>query len=82
MIEAIAGMPDGTIGFRVWGKVTAADYDDVLIPALREAIDGLGHQSQALQVPEQVASEDARRERRLPGPGPGPRSRRSPSAIW
>ena len=42
MIEAIAGMPDGRIGFRVWGKVTAADYDDVLIPALREAMEERG----------------------------------------
>ena len=42
MIEAIAGMPDGTIGFRVWGKVTAADYDDVLIPALRKTVDEHG----------------------------------------
>lgn len=42
MIEAIAGMPDGTIGFRVWGRVTAADYDDVLIRALREAVDEHG----------------------------------------
>ena len=42
MIEAIAGMPDGTIGLRVWGKVTAADYDDVLMPALRQAVDAHG----------------------------------------
>jgi hypothetical protein len=42
MIESIAGMPDGTIGVRVWGKVTAADYDDVLIPALQAVIDDRG----------------------------------------
>jgi hypothetical protein len=37
MIEAIADMPPGTVGLRVWGEVTAADYNDVLIPAVRKA---------------------------------------------
>jgi SpoIIAA-like len=37
LIEAIADMPDGTIGFRVTGELTDADYADTLAPALRRA---------------------------------------------
>jgi hypothetical protein len=37
MIEAIADMPPKTVGLRVWGDVTAADYTDVLMPAVRRA---------------------------------------------
>jgi hypothetical protein len=37
VIEAIEDMPAGTIGFRVTGELTNADYADVLAPALREA---------------------------------------------
>ena len=37
MIEPIADMPPGAIGFRVEGEMTDADYADVLAPALREA---------------------------------------------
>ena len=37
MIEPIADMPAGTIGFRVTGKLSDADYAEVLAPALREA---------------------------------------------
>jgi hypothetical protein len=37
MIEAIADMPEGTIGLRVWGSVTRDDYVDVLMPALNKA---------------------------------------------
>ncbi len=33
-------MPAGTIGFRVSGRVTGADYREVLIPALRSALEG------------------------------------------
>ena len=39
MIEALADMPEGTIGMRVWGSVTRDDYVDVLMPALTEAAD-------------------------------------------
>jgi hypothetical protein len=39
MVEALSGLPAGTIGFRVSGRVTGADYRDVLIPALRSAVD-------------------------------------------
>jgi hypothetical protein len=35
MIEPIENMPAGTIGFRVIGHVTGAEYRDVLVPALR-----------------------------------------------
>jgi len=37
VIEPIADMPAGTIGFRVTGKLSDADYAEVLAPALREA---------------------------------------------
>ena len=37
MIEPIADMPAGAIGFRVEGEMTDADYADVLAPALRAA---------------------------------------------
>lgn len=40
MIERIAEMPEGTIGFRFSGKVSRADYDDVLIPGLTEVFEG------------------------------------------
>ena len=42
MIEAIEDMPPGTLGVRVWGDVTGADYTDVLMPALRRAVDDHG----------------------------------------
>ncbi len=38
MIEALADMPAGTIGFRIAGRVGAADYRDVLTPALSAAV--------------------------------------------
>lgn len=34
MIEAIENLPDGTLGFRATGTVTAQDYRDVLDPAI------------------------------------------------
>ncbi len=37
MIEPIADMPAGTIGFRISGELTNADYAEVLGPALRAA---------------------------------------------
>lgn len=39
MIEPIADMPSGTFGYRGWGKLTAEDYHEVLIPPLRSAIE-------------------------------------------
>jgi SpoIIAA-like len=38
MVERLSEMPAGTIGFRFAGRLEAADYRDVLIPALREAV--------------------------------------------
>ena len=38
MIAPIEGMPQGTIGLRAAGKLTVADYRDVLEPALREGV--------------------------------------------
>jgi hypothetical protein len=37
VIEPIADMPAGTIGFRVAGEMTDGDYADVLAPTLRAA---------------------------------------------
>ena len=40
MVERIEEMPEGTIGLRAAGKLTADDYRDVMEPALQEAIEG------------------------------------------
>jgi hypothetical protein len=37
MVERIDDMPTGTIGFRASGKLTRADYREVLEPVLRKA---------------------------------------------
>ena len=37
MIERIEDLPDGVIGLRASGKLSKADYTDVLEPALKEA---------------------------------------------
>ncbi|HEX4304787.1 MAG TPA: STAS/SEC14 domain-containing protein [Solirubrobacterales bacterium] len=37
MIERIDDMPAGTVGFRLEGSLSDADYTDVLTPGLREA---------------------------------------------
>ena len=39
MIERIADMPAGTIGFRVSGDVDADDYRRVLVPDLTQAVE-------------------------------------------
>jgi SpoIIAA-like len=39
MIERLADMPPGTIGFRASGEVTRDDYAQTLIPPLKEAIE-------------------------------------------
>lgn len=39
MIERIQEMPDGVIGLRSSGKLSVADYRDVLEPALKEGVD-------------------------------------------
>jgi stage II sporulation SpoAA-like protein len=40
MIERIDDMAPGTIGFQATGELTREDYESVLLPALREAIEG------------------------------------------
>ncbi|HEV7191720.1 MAG TPA: STAS/SEC14 domain-containing protein [Jatrophihabitantaceae bacterium] len=37
MIEELAGLPDGVIGFVVSGTMVAEDYSDVILPALERA---------------------------------------------
>lgn len=39
MISVIDDMPPGTIGFRASGKVTDEDYETVLVPAVRAALE-------------------------------------------
>ncbi len=39
VVEMLSEMPAGTIGVRISGRVTGADYRDVLIPALRTAVE-------------------------------------------
>lgn len=39
MIEAVADLPDGTLGFHMHGRIEKADYTDVLLPALNTEID-------------------------------------------
>jgi hypothetical protein len=38
MIEELAGMPDGTFGFRIWGKVSKGDYEAIL-PRIEELVE-------------------------------------------
>jgi len=42
MIEVLTGLPEGVLGFRASGKLTAQDYTDVLAPALDAAGAGSG----------------------------------------
>ena len=39
MIEILSGLPDGTLGFKISGRVTGDDYDSVLTPAIDEAME-------------------------------------------
>jgi hypothetical protein len=39
VIERIADMPEGTIGFVFSGQISRADYEETLIPPIREAIE-------------------------------------------
>ena len=39
MIQLLHGLPDNVLGARVTGKVTDADYEQVLVPAVREKLD-------------------------------------------
>jgi SpoIIAA-like len=42
VIERLANMPPGTLGFRVSGDVERSDYEDVLVPELDRAVAGGG----------------------------------------
>ena len=42
MIERLRDMPTGTIGFRVDGEVEREDYDELLVPELRRALESGG----------------------------------------
>lgn len=42
MVERLTDMPVGTLGFRVAGDVERKDYDEVLVPELRRAIEAGG----------------------------------------
>jgi hypothetical protein len=39
MIERLDDMPPGTVGFRAAGEIEADDYEDVLVPELRRALE-------------------------------------------
>ena len=42
MIEPLADLPQGVLGFRVAGEVHREDYENVLTPALKGALDSGG----------------------------------------
>ena len=42
MFEPLTGLPDGVIGFEAVGNVEAADYEDVLMPAIARSAAGGG----------------------------------------
>ena len=37
MITTLDGLPAGVIGFEATGKIAAADYRDIVVPALEQA---------------------------------------------
>ena len=39
MVERLDDMPDGTVGFRIDGDVEREDYTEILVPALKAAVD-------------------------------------------
>ena len=39
MIERLEDMPPGTLGFRAAGEIEREDYDELLVPALRAALE-------------------------------------------
>jgi hypothetical protein len=42
MVERIEDMPPGTLGFRATGEIEREDYDELLVPELRRAIEAGG----------------------------------------
>ncbi len=72
MVELIADMPAGTIGFRADGELTDADYTEILGPALRESVEGGGVRLLLVAPPGYGSSEVtevAKRVQNLPGLG-------------
>ena len=53
MIERLGHMPPGTIGFRACGEIESDDYEEVLVPELRRAVEA-GHGLRALYVIEDL----------------------------
>ena len=39
MLERLKHMPNGTVGFRIDGDVEGEDYREILVPALKAAVD-------------------------------------------
>lgn len=58
MVERITDMPPGTLGFRVAGDVTREDYDRVLVPELRQAMES-GEQLRTLYLIEDLDDMEA-----------------------
>jgi hypothetical protein len=42
VIERLTDMPSGTVGFRAAGEIEREDYDEVLVPELRRALEAGG----------------------------------------
>jgi len=42
VFEPMTGLPDGVVGFEAVGKIEAADYEDVLMPAIARGAEGGG----------------------------------------
>jgi stage II sporulation SpoAA-like protein len=42
VVERLTDMPAGTIGFRAVGEIEREDYDEVLVPELRRALEAGG----------------------------------------
>ena len=39
MLQRLHNMPDGTVGFRIDGDVEDEDYEEILVPALKAALE-------------------------------------------
>lgn len=50
MLTLIEGLPDGVVGVEAGGKVTAEDYEHVLIPAFEAAREAAGGKVRLLYV--------------------------------
>jgi hypothetical protein len=72
VVERIADMPAGTIGFRADGDLTESDYTETIGPALREAVEGGGVRLLLVAPPgfgSGEVTEVAKRVQGLPGLG-------------